>query len=356
MSLISDPVFTVVLSTYNRGELLVDAVRSLIALDPASPPHEIIIVDNNSRDNTRGVVESLIPESGGRLRYLFEGKQGLSHARNAGVAASRGRIVAFTDDDVRASPDWLIALGRAFDEHPDADYAGGRVLPMWPLNPPEWLIDWFWSPLALVDYGPEGRYVSADDRDAYITLVGANLAVRRAVFDDVGGFDPRFQHERGSVSSCEDHEFELRLVNAGKRGWYEPSAVIRAEVQPKRLEKAYHRKWSFDHGRGMARMAPAGHWFDGRCTFTPKTPTTRHLLGAPLRLYHDVLSYSWGYLRSRVKRDRRSATWFEFKAFEHLGMLHFDLTTGRNPDARLTSGAAPQIPAAREVPAATSTR
>ncbi len=356
MSSTAEPVFSVVLSTYNRGALLVDAVRSLLALDPASPPHEIIIVDNNSRDNTRQVVESLIPESGGRLRYLFEGKQGLSNARNAGIAASRGRIVAFTDDDVRVNPDWLIALGGALDAHPDADYAGGKVLPMWPSPPPAWLTDWFWSPLALVDYGPTGRYISAEERDDFITLVGANLAVRREAFDHVGGFDPRYQHEPGSVSGCEDHEFELRLVNAGRRGWYEPSAVIRAEVQPKRLTRAYHRKWAFDHGRATVRMTPPRHWFDGRCTYTPQAAGTRHLFGAPLGIYAQLLQLARGYVRARARRDTPSATWHEFKLYEQAGMLHFYTTTRRrDPEGTAMAGVAPTIPASSDVRQTAST-
>ena len=344
MSAPPQPVFSVVLSTYNRGALLVDAVRSLLALNPASPPHELIVVDNNSTDHTREVVHSLIPESGGRLRYVFEGKQGLSHARNAGVEASRGRIVAFTDDDVRASPGWLIALDCAFDAHPDAAYAGGRVLPMWPSPPPAWLTDWFWSPLALSDYGPEGRYIDASQPDAYVTIVGANLAVRREVFDTLGGFDPRYQHEPGAVTACEDHEFEMRLVNAGLRGWYEPSAVIHAEIQPKRLTREYHRKWAFDHGRATARMTPPGHTFDGNCTVVRRPSTARSFLGAPGFLYRTVASYGWGYLKARVRRDAPGILWWEFKLLSQLGELHYHLTARRrDPHALAMAGEAPRL-------------
>ncbi len=345
MSSPAEPVFSVVLSTYNRGALLVDAVRSLLALDPASPPHEIIVVDNNSRDHTREVVQSLIPESGGRLRYVFEGKQGLSNARNAGVAASRGRIVAFTDDDVRANPDWLIALGRAFDAHPDAAYGGGKVLPMWPSDPPAWLTDWFWSPLALSDYGPEGRYV---DRHDYVTIVGANLAVRREVFDAHGGFDPRYQHEPGAVTACEDHEFEMRLVNAGLRGWYEPSAVIRAEVQANRLTLAYHRKWAFDHGRAVGRMTPPGYLFDGNCTLTPRRTTARTLLGGPGHAWKAVARHAWGYLGALARRDRPGTLWWQFKLLGYFGELHYYVTTRRrDPQSLAMAGEPPRIPPSR---------
>jgi GT2 family glycosyltransferase len=224
---------------------------------------------------------------------------------------------------------------------------------MWPSDPPAWLTSSFWSPLALVDYGPTGRYVSAEHREKYVTLVGANLAVRREVFDAVGGFDPRYQHEPGAVTACEDHEFELRAVNAGFRGWYEPSALIRAEVQPKRLTKAYHRKWAFDHGRASVRMTPPRHCFDGGCTYTPDTAKARYLFGAPYFAYGELLRLARGYVRALLRRDAPLLLWHDFKLHEYAGALHFYLTTRRrDPEATALAGSAPRVPPARAVHAA----
>ena len=343
------PEFSVVLSTYNRAPLLGGALESLLALAPDSPAHELIVVDNNSTDDTRAVVEAHVARSGGRMRYVFEGRQGLAHARNAGVVAARGRYVAFTDDDVRADRDWLTALGRAFAAHPEVDYVGGRVLPMWPTSPPAWLTDWFWSPLAICDYGATGRAISAEAPDDYVTLVGANLAVRREVFAWAGGFDPRYQHERGAVTACEDHEFEMRLVHAGARGWYEPSAVIHAEVQPNRLTLAYHRKWAFDHGRATTRLTPPGQVFDGKCTFTPRPPWGRTLFGAPRILYAQTAALGWGWLRSIARRDGPGRLWHEFKALHSFGELHYYLTARRrDPEGRELAGSPPRLPVSVE--------
>ncbi|HEY0780016.1 MAG TPA: glycosyltransferase, partial [Gemmatirosa sp.] len=273
------------MSTYNRAALLGDAVRSLLALDPATPPYEVVIVDNNSTDDTRAVVEALIPESGGRLRYVFEGRQGVAYGRNTGAAVARAPVIVFTDDDVRASPGWLVAYARAFAEHPEVDYAGGPVKPMWPKPAPAWLTHAHSSPLALIEHGAEGFVVT---RENFCVFVTANLAVRRDAFEAVGRLDPKFQHEPGAVTAIEDHELQIRLQASGRRGWYEPEAVIRAEVQANRLTKAYHRRWAFDHGRVHARVAPPGHQFDGSCTFTPEPPGARKLLGAPLWMYRQA--------------------------------------------------------------------
>ena len=99
-------MYSVVVPTLNRADSLRSAIESLLSQD-TSLPYEIIVVDNDSSDRTRDVVESFMKKAHGRLRYVFEGVPGLSVARNAGIAAANGEVVAFIDDDAMASPDWL---------------------------------------------------------------------------------------------------------------------------------------------------------------------------------------------------------------------------------------------------------
>ncbi len=312
------PAISVVITTYNRGALLGDAVRSVLA-QRGAPAFELVVVDNNSRDDTRAVVEALVPESGGRLRYLFEPRQGASHGRNAGAAAARGDVLAFTDDDVRASPDWVAAIARAFAAHPEVDYVGGRVRPIWPAEPPAWVTDHaHTSPLALIDYGDAPAVVTPDTFRCFVT---ANLAVRRAAFAAVGGFDARFQHEPGAVTAIEDHELQIRLLNAGRRGLYAPDVEIRAEVQAERLSPRYHRRWWFDSGRARARLTPPGCLFDGACTIAPEPPHARHLLGAPLFMYRDLVAGAARALAARARGDLVRAYSWEFAARRSLGYI-----------------------------------
>ncbi len=320
------PSLSVVMSTYNRAALLRDAVRSLLTLDPATPPYEVIIVDNNSKDNTREVVEALIPESAGRLRYLFEGTQGVAYGRNAGAAAASAPVIVFTDDDVRASRGWLMAYARAFAEHPDVDYAGGPIEPIWPAPAPAWLTHAHSSPLALIEHGPTGFVVTPENFRVFVT---ANLAVRRTAFDAVGRLDPYFQHEPGAITAMEDHEFQIRMQAAGRRGWYEPDAIIRAEVQPERLTKAYHRRWAFDNGRVRARATPPGYQFDGGCTYTPEPPDARKLLGAPLWMYRQTAEHGARALRARLRGNEEDALWWECEARRLAGSIHYYATSRR---------------------------
>lgn len=237
---------SVVISTYNRCDLLPIALASILEQESGAVNYEVIVVDNNSTDRTRDVVESFLERSNVSLNYIFEGKQGLSYARNAGIAAARAPIVAFTDDDVYVSPDWVANIKRVFDQHPEIGCVGGKVLPQWSSEPPSWLTDDHWSPLALVDYGDSSFYVNTD---RLICLIGANMAFRREVFERVGVFAPELQRVKEGIGSMEDFEFELRFYQSGGQGLYEPSLMVLSPVDLERLKKTYHRKWHTGHGR-----------------------------------------------------------------------------------------------------------
>ena len=106
--------YSVVIATYNRCQDLRDTLGSLAALRPDAT-WEVIVVDNNSTDTTRVVVEEAAPSFPAPLRYVFEREQGRSPALNAGIRQARGTIVVTTDDDVRVESDWLNRAAEALD-------------------------------------------------------------------------------------------------------------------------------------------------------------------------------------------------------------------------------------------------
>jgi len=293
-SILSTPHVSVVVTTYNRSKLLAAALRSILAQqDAATPPFELIVVDNNSSDDTCDVVLQFAAVDP-RVRYVFEGEQGSSCGRNAGIRAARAPIIAFTDDDVRAAPNWLAAIARTFAEHPDADVVGGRVLPLWPSPPPDWLTRAHWMPLALIDYGDAPLAIDAAQP---ICLVTANCAFRRRVFDAVGVFSREFQlGNHGILGSVEDHELQLRVLRAGAGIRYDPRIIVQAEVQPNRLERRYHRRWHSGHGHFVALM------------HSEEMEHTRlgTLLGVPAHLYgqagRDLVT--WACALARRDRER----------------------------------------------------
>lgn len=277
---------TVVLPTFNRAGSLRQAIAALQRQSLDCSRYEVVVVDNNCTD---GTAELLAAITDPRIRSVRESRQGLSYARNAGIAAARGDIVAFTDDDVEVAPDWAETIVGSLDAHPDVDGVGGRVLPAWMNGHPRWLTRAHWAPLALQDHGDSKRLF---DLSNPIGLVGANVAVRRQVFERIGLFAASVQRVKDGIGSTEDHEFLLRLYAAGGRMMYVPRLLVLARVQYDRCTRQYHRRWHEGHGRFHALMR------------TPDMERARfQLLGVPSHLLRAAAADTLAWIRSVVTRD-----------------------------------------------------
>ncbi len=242
----------ILIATYRRPDLLERTLESILRT-PAPKPLDwgVIVVDNNSRDTTPDLVASFAPRFQGRLRYLLETKQGLSHVRNAGISASRADIVATIDDDEELSPTWFQALHDAFSD-PAVDYIGGACRPRWEEPPPAWLpVEGYPSVIGVIDCGP----VATDyGTDFFGALPGGNSAFRRSIFDKIGKYDPHLGRTDQGLLSCEDHDLFLRLQTAGLRGRYIPDFAIYHWIPVKRMTASYHRRWVFWRAVSAARL------------------------------------------------------------------------------------------------------
>jgi glycosyltransferase involved in cell wall biosynthesis len=239
---------SVVLPTFNRAASLRSAVCALLRQTADADSYQVVVVNNNSTD---GTADTLAAIDDPRVVVVHESRQGLSFARNAGIAAATGDVIAFTDDDVEVAPDWIDAIGRAFGGRPDVDAVGGRVLPVWDNGRPSWLTRDYWAPLALQDHGAD-RLVF--DRRNPVGLIGVNVAFRRAVFDRIGLFSPAVQRVGSRIGSTEDHELLTRLYAAEMRALYTPDLLVTTRVPRDRCARAYHRRWHAGHGFFHARM------------------------------------------------------------------------------------------------------
>ncbi|MCU1384409.1 MAG: hypothetical protein JWL71_3106 [Acidobacteria bacterium] len=277
---------SVIVPTFNRAARLAALLEDLCAQQVGDLEYEILIVDNGSTDATAVTVREQAARDP-RVRYLLERRPGASCARNAGIAAATAPILAFIDDDVRPRADWVASVHRAFAD-PDVDCLGGRIEPRWPAQPPPWLTNEHWGPLALqMGRGSSSRI----DRDhAAACLVAANFACRASVFRELGGFSPDFRRD-------EDREFNLRLWRAGKRGKYVDSVVTYTEVQPERLEKTYHRAWHHVTGRSHARMGYRDSITPDGVLDDSMAFRGRQVWGVPGFLYREALVHLAGYVR-----------------------------------------------------------
>ena len=212
-------------------------------------PWDVLVVDNNSNDRTREVVEGFCRRFSDRFSYVFEPRQGKSYALNTGVELAIGDVIAFTDDDVEIDAHWLQKLTAPLICREWAG-VGGRILPAKEFTPPHWLDpneNHALAPLALFDQGG----VAGELREAPF---GANMAFRREMFQKHGQFRTDLGPQPGSEIRNEDTEFGLRLLSAGERFWYEPSAVVFHEMPAVRISQHYFLAWWFDKARADVRQ------------------------------------------------------------------------------------------------------
>ncbi len=240
---------SVILCTYNRCNCLLKALESLAASTlPDSVEWEVLVVDNNSTDQTRQVAEDFCKRYPGRFLYLFEPQQGKSYALNTGIREARAGLLAFTDDDVSVEPSWLRNLTASLSNN-EWTGAGGRVLPQRNFSPPQWLAlegRYALAPFGLFDLGPEARELTEPP-------FGNNMAFRKVLFSQYGDFRSDLGPRPGNEIRNEDTEFGSRLLAAGERFWYEPSAVVYHAVPDNRIQKKYLLTWWFDKARADIR-------------------------------------------------------------------------------------------------------
>lgn len=230
---------SVIVCTWNRSASLRQTLLSLNEqIGCEGGPVEVIVVDNNSSDDTKSVVDSFLPHwKLGDLRYAFEQIQGKQFALNHGIRIARNAILAFTDDDVVFRSDWIRQARLAFDDE-TLDLAGGKTLLIWPDGGPP---SWFAPDMSAVAGGLDLGEAWLDPPPPGYAPAGANLIARRALFDRVGLYsEAHFRHM--------DYEFGLRCVNAGAHVAYDPGLVVHTPVARATITKRYFRRWSFKAG------------------------------------------------------------------------------------------------------------
>jgi len=246
---------------------------------PTTVEWEVLVVDNNSTDQTREVVEECSRRHPGRFRYLFEPTQGKSHALNAGIREAHGEILAFMDDDVTVAPTWLMNLTAPLTGG-NWTGSGGRILPERDFTPPRWLSlsgPYDAAPLALWERG-----LNAGPLDE--PPFGTNMAFHRQAFEKFGGFRTDLGPQPGTEIRSEDTEFCRRLLDASERLYYEPSAIVYHSVNKERIRKSYFLKWWFDKSRADIRVHGA------------QPPTRWRVGGVPLYTFRRLVVWTLRWL------------------------------------------------------------
>lgn len=250
-------------------------------LPPAHGAWEVLVVDNNSSDGTRDLVQELqLRNPAFSLSYHYEPTPGIAFARNAGILqAASADIIGFIDDDVLVEPDWACVVHEAFATDERLGVLGGRLEPN-PESPmPSWLSSVNQAPLGLIDYGPERRVLTMP------YLATANCAFRRQALIDEGLFDVRMGRRPDKLYADEDTDMIARVQSAGGRVVYDPGLNGRHFVPTARMTHVYFRRWYREKGEGAGRIGARGR---------------RAVLGIALFDYRRVVAASVRYVGKRL--------------------------------------------------------
>ena len=279
---------SIILCTFNRCDRLRTALESIRGLQ-GNPliTWELIVVDNNSKDRTKEIVDRYINEGGNNIHYMFEAQQGKSFALNTGIQAAKGEILAFTDDDVTFHPRWLCELKGIFDKY-DCMGTGGKIIPVLESVIPSWLIleGPFLGPLVAFDLGTDPFPLTRSP-------FGANMAFRNNAFKTYGYFRTDLGPIKGnSMGKGEDSEFCSRLITAGETLMYAPDAKVYHPVEKERMQKKYYRSWYFNYGRASVIRSD------------PPPDQTIYYFGVPRYLYRIILRKLVRWLSTFDKHQR----------------------------------------------------
>lgn len=235
------PVISAVICTYNRYDVLPQAIESCMAQRMDAQKFDIIVVDNSpDKDFARSFGEKY--KDVANLTYLIAEIAGLSNARNMAMEKSQADIVAYLDDDAIANENWLTEIVDAFKLFGDsAMAAGGKILASWQVERPHWVPDQKLGYLSVVDWGGKTRVIGSSE-----WIAGANIAFRREPLIAIGGFDTALGRKGPETSLLSNEENDV-LRKLGERGGsvlYMPNAEVFHQVDPRRLHRDWFRRRS----------------------------------------------------------------------------------------------------------------
>ena len=225
---------SVIVCTYNRDKYLPLTLNHLRDQSQSFEEYEIVIVNNNSTDSTDRICRDFIAEQNSlNITYVIEINQGHTYARNRGIAESKGKYLAFIDDDAFVVCDYVKNIITFFDSHPKVAAIGGKIIPVYESIEPKWMSKYLLPLVAALDMG--NNIIEFKKRKFPI---GANMAYRSEVFKNYGVFDVNLGRRGNELEGGDEKDMIFRIKGKEKI-YYVPDVLVHHVIPDKRLTMTY---------------------------------------------------------------------------------------------------------------------
>ena len=246
------PIITIAICTYNREDLIPMCLKTLVAQTAEKTLWEVVIVDNNSSDRTSEISKTFIANNKEKIniRYVFEGQQGLSFARNRCIAEAQGEYIAFIDDDVELHENYVLELINFFQREQKAVGVGGKTITKYvDGEKPKWISKYLYGLVGQTDHGDETKKYTK----AMKYPIGANMTYRKDILQKAGGFNNELKNR------ADDKYIFNQVVRIDDNIFYNPNVYSRHLIDKNRLSYESFRKLYIKTGEEeMRRMTSEG--------------------------------------------------------------------------------------------------
>jgi glucosyl-dolichyl phosphate glucuronosyltransferase len=240
-------LISIIICSYNRADYILNAIDSLVKQDFDTSNFEIIVVDNNSKDNTKFLVENYIKNNQRHhIIYINETNQGASFARNNGASIAKGKLYCFIDDDAIAQPDFLKNIEIFYQANESIAGFGGRIIPLYIPEEPKWMSHYTSSLVGNFNYSNKAVEFN---KNRY--PLESNMIVTAQAFHQVNGFNIKLPGVVGTLRiGGEGKDFFMRMKACEHQIFYVPNIIVLHVVETKKLTREYMYRVASGIGRG----------------------------------------------------------------------------------------------------------
>ena len=239
-------MLSIIICTYNRDKYIYNCLKSVAENDFLFENYEILLVNNNSTDNTQSECERFktdFPQA--NFHYFVEKNQGLSFARNRGIAEAKGDILVYVDDDATVNNIYLKSIADFFANNSNAYAAGGAILPVYETEEPKWIS--YYTKVLITTYKYEGDKIIEFKKGKFPG--GGNSAYRKVVFDKTGLYNTDLGRKGASLIGAEEKDIYDKMRKNNMKFYYLPDMILYHIIPPQKLTKEYFNNLTFSIGQ-----------------------------------------------------------------------------------------------------------